>query len=142
MAAEKSGTRALIDENLCIGCTLCIQACPFDAIVGCAKHMHTVISAYCTSCELCVEPCPVDCIVMVPVAQALCKEADALAERRRELREARLEREKRERAARLASASSLPSASSPPSASSQPSAKQAAIAAAIARAKARLAGVR
>ncbi|MDV3239573.1 MAG: electron transport complex subunit RsxB [Gammaproteobacteria bacterium] len=60
---------AVIDENLCIGCTLCIQACPVDAILGAAKHMHTVIEQECTGCELCVEPCPVDCIHMVPVKQ-------------------------------------------------------------------------
>jgi len=58
---------AVIDEQLCIGCTLCIQACPVDAILGAAKHMHTVIEAECTGCELCVPPCPVDCIAMVPV---------------------------------------------------------------------------
>ncbi len=55
---------AVIDETLCIGCTLCIAACPVDAIVGANKRMHTVISTDCTSCELCVAPCPVDCIVM------------------------------------------------------------------------------
>lgn len=59
---------AVIDENICIGCTLCIQACPVDAILGAAKHMHTVIADECTGCDLCVEPCPVDCIDMVPVA--------------------------------------------------------------------------
>ncbi len=59
---------AVIDENLCIGCTLCIQACPVDAILGAAKHMHTVIASECTGCELCVAPCPVDCIHMVPIA--------------------------------------------------------------------------
>ena len=53
---------AVIDENTCIGCTLCIQACPVDAIVGAAKQMHTIIAAECTGCELCVPPCPVDCI--------------------------------------------------------------------------------
>lgn len=58
---------ALIREQDCIGCTLCIQACPVDAILGAAKQMHTVIAAECTGCELCVPPCPVDCIVMVPV---------------------------------------------------------------------------
>ncbi|MEJ2509407.1 MAG: electron transport complex subunit RsxB [Gammaproteobacteria bacterium] len=58
---------AVIDEQLCIGCTLCIQACPVDAILGAAKHMHTVIEVECTGCELCVPPCPVDCIAMVPV---------------------------------------------------------------------------
>lgn len=58
---------AVIDENTCIGCTLCIQACPVDAIVGAAKHMHTVIASECTGCKLCLPPCPVDCIAMIPV---------------------------------------------------------------------------
>ena len=62
---EKPKTLAVIDEDRCIGCTLCIQACPVDAILGAAKHMHTVIADECTGCELCVEPCPVDCIDMV-----------------------------------------------------------------------------
>jgi len=57
---------ALIDESSCIGCTLCIQACPVDAILGAAKQMHTVIREECTGCELCLPPCPVDCITMVP----------------------------------------------------------------------------
>jgi electron transport complex protein RnfB len=58
---------AVIDEQTCIGCTLCIQACPVDAIVGSAKQMHTVIASECTGCELCLPPCPVDCITMVPI---------------------------------------------------------------------------
>lgn len=53
-----------IDENWCIGCTLCIKACPTDAILGSNKLMHTVIEAYCTGCELCLPVCPVDCIVL------------------------------------------------------------------------------
>ncbi|TCO83384.1 electron transport complex protein RnfB [Plasticicumulans lactativorans] len=65
---EKPPQLAVIDETQCIGCTLCIQACPVDAIVGAAKHMHTVIAQECTGCELCVAPCPVDCIHMVPIA--------------------------------------------------------------------------
>lgn len=60
---------ARIDENKCIGCTLCIQACPVDAIVGAAKQMHTVIEQDCTGCELCVEPCPVDCIHMETIQE-------------------------------------------------------------------------
>lgn len=60
---------AFIDENTCIGCTLCIQACPVDAILGAAKHMHTIISSECTGCELCLAPCPVDCITMKPIAE-------------------------------------------------------------------------
>jgi electron transport complex protein RnfB len=60
-------TVALIREEECIGCTKCIQACPVDAIVGAAKHMHTVIIDECTGCDLCVDPCPVDCIDMVPI---------------------------------------------------------------------------
>ncbi|MCX7627094.1 MAG: electron transport complex subunit RsxB [Methylophilaceae bacterium] len=62
---------AVIDENLCIGCTLCIQACPVDAILGAAKQMHTVIASECTGCELCVAPCPVDCITMVPIPETV-----------------------------------------------------------------------
>ena len=62
---------AIIDEQICIGCTLCIQACPVDAIVGAAKQMHTIVAAECTGCELCLPPCPVDCIAMVPVEQTL-----------------------------------------------------------------------
>lgn len=60
---------AVIDENTCIGCTLCIQACPVDAILGAAKQMHTIISAECTGCELCLAPCPVDCITMEPLGE-------------------------------------------------------------------------
>jgi len=62
---------AEIDELNCIGCTLCIQACPVDAILGAPKQMHTVIAQECTGCELCVAPCPVDCIKMVPIPQAV-----------------------------------------------------------------------
>lgn len=62
---------AVIDEARCIGCTLCIQACPVDAILGAAKHMHTVIADECTGCELCVAPCPVDCIDMLETPQKL-----------------------------------------------------------------------
>ncbi len=62
---------AVIDEHNCIGCTLCLQACPVDAILGAAKHMHTVIESECTGCELCIAPCPVDCITMAPVKQDL-----------------------------------------------------------------------
>lgn len=61
---HKSKQIALIDEDICIGCVMCIKACPTDAILGTAKHMHTVIEQDCTGCELCIEPCPVDCIEM------------------------------------------------------------------------------
>jgi electron transport complex protein RnfB len=57
-----------IDENWCIGCTLCLDACPTDAIVGSNKRMHTVIEAYCTGCELCLPVCPVDCILVEPAS--------------------------------------------------------------------------
>lgn len=62
--AEGPRTVAVIDENWCIGCTLCIKACPTDAIVGSNKFMHTVIEPWCTGCELCVPVCPVDCIAL------------------------------------------------------------------------------
>jgi len=60
-------TVVLIDEQVCIGCTLCIQACPVDAILGAAKQMHTVIANECTGCDLCIPPCPVECIHVVPL---------------------------------------------------------------------------
>ena len=60
-----------IDEQVCIGCTLCIQACPVDAILGAAKQMHTIIKAECTGCDLCIPPCPVDCIHVVPVEETV-----------------------------------------------------------------------
>ena len=102
---------AVIDEQVCIGCTLCIQACPVDAIVGATKLMHTVISDECIGCELCVPPCPVDCISMIPVEPSATGWSDQSADedtRRRtdrarkrfEARNARLERLKSESAAR------------------------------------------
>ena len=68
-AEEKPKQVAIIDEQTCIGCTLCIQACPVDAIVGAAKQMHTIIAPLCTGCELCLPPCPVECIRMEPVGE-------------------------------------------------------------------------
>jgi len=105
---ERPRCVALIDEARCIGCALCIQACPVDAIVGAAKLMHTVVTGLCTGCDLCLAPCPVDCIEMVPAkaddsiwGRACADAARARYERRR----ARLERERRapsERAAHSA----------------------------------------
>ena len=59
---------AIVDENWCIGCTLCVQACPTDAILGSHKTMHTVIEPYCTGCALCIPACPVDCIELLNVS--------------------------------------------------------------------------
>ena len=61
-------TVAVIDEAWCIGCTLCLKVCPTDAILGSNKVMHTVIEAACTGCDLCLPVCPVDCIEMVPIS--------------------------------------------------------------------------
>lgn len=105
---EQPRAVARIDESLCIGCTLCIQACPVDAIAGAAKQMHTVIPDLCTGCDLCVPPCPVDCIDMVPVTGTRTgwdawsqAQADA-AQARYLARTARLVREREENDARLA----------------------------------------
>ena len=70
-AVEKPKAVAIIDENTCIGCTLCIQACPVDAIVGAAKQMHTIIAPLCTGCELCLPPCPVECISMEVITETV-----------------------------------------------------------------------
>ena len=117
---------ARIDEARCIGCALCIRACPVDAIVGASKFMHTVIAAQCTGCELCLAPCPVDCIELLPL-EAAWSAADAHAAKARyETRKARLARLAAGRRARGATVS-------PPAERAR---RKAVLAAAIARAKA------
>ncbi len=100
---EKPLTVAVIDERLCIGCTLCIQACPVDAIVGAPKLMHTVLATQCTGCDLCLPPCPMDCIAMVPVQPPRAwTQADADAARAAfGARNARLAHEQQQRDQRL-----------------------------------------
>jgi len=121
---------AVIDEARCIGCTLCIAACPVDAIVGARKQMHTVIEALCTGCDLCLPPCPVDCIDMVPaVDPAWDRERADAARNRYERRLARLGRDRAARAAARAQRSAT--------ARHGPEARRAAIEAALERARAR-----
>ncbi len=109
---ERERPVAVIDERACIGCTLCIQACPVDAIVGAAKQMHTIVPELCTGCDLCVAPCPVDCIAMVSVTpgetgwDAWSSSAAEAARERYHQRTARLIREKTENDARLAAKAS------------------------------------
>jgi H+/Na+-translocating ferredoxin:NAD+ oxidoreductase subunit B len=96
---------AVIDEARCIGCTLCIQACPVDAIVGARRLMHTVIAQACTGCELCIAPCPVDCIAIVVAADrdSQTRQAAANEARRRfAARNKRLARLREEALARKA----------------------------------------
>ena len=104
---ERPRPVALIDPKTCIGCTLCIQACPVDAIVGASKQMHVVLTEWCTGCDLCVPPCPVDCISMVSVTESrtgwdawTAEQAD-LSRSRYHRREDRLEREERDNNLRL-----------------------------------------
>jgi len=104
---ERPRPVALIDPKTCIGCTLCIQACPVDAIVGASKQMHVVLTEWCTGCDLCVPPCPVDCISMVSVTESrtgwdawTAEQAD-LSRARYQGREDRLEREERDNNLRL-----------------------------------------
>jgi electron transport complex protein RnfB len=117
--AEQPRHVALIEEARCIGCTLCIDACPVDAIIGARKQMHTMLTELCTGCELCLPPCPVDCIAMVPATGA-----DAVwDERRADAARDRYERRETRLARRRALAS--------------PQAKRAAVEAALARARAK-----
>jgi electron transport complex protein RnfB len=98
---------AFVDEDWCIGCTLCIAACPVDAIVGANKRMHTVIEAECTGCELCLPVCPVDCILLENVTgeatgwQAWSAPQAAHARQRYAQRSLRLAREADEQEQRL-----------------------------------------
>ena len=127
----KAPAVALIEEAWCIGCTLCIQACPVDAIAGAANVMHTVIAAECTGCELCIAPCPVDCIQMVAVARPVARDA----------RTARAMHAKRRYLARQLRLAHSKQRTKPPrsaTAATQDDRKQAAVARAVARARARI----
>ena len=105
---ERPRPVAFIDPKTCISCTLCIQACPVDAIVGASKQMHVVLSDWCTGCDLCIPPCPVDCITMINITDtktgwdAWSPELAQLARSRYEARDTRLDREQRDNDERLA----------------------------------------
>ena len=139
---EKPLTVAVIDESLCIGCTLCIQACPVDCIVGAPTRMHSVIASECTGCDLCLAPCPMDCIAMVPVQPPRAwTRSDASAARRRHVErnarrateQARTERRLAEKAvAKLAEIDARDDLSA-----EQVSQKKSVVEAALARARAR-----
>ncbi|HEY0819522.1 MAG TPA: electron transport complex subunit RsxB [Rhizobacter sp.] len=135
---------AVIDEAWCIGCTLCLKACPVDAIVGGAKRMHTVIDPLCTGCELCIPVCPVDCISLVNASgeatgwQAWSTPQADEAKERYAFHRLRLQRDAEERSARLAARAQAQLAGEPaPEAPTAPDAKQARIAEAMARARRR-----
>ena len=128
---------AVIDEAWCIGCTLCIKACPADCIVGSAKAMHVVVASQCTGCELCVPACPVDCISMPEVTMATGwsawsqPQADEARERFA-FRQLRRHRDAEESDARIAAKPKAADAES-----AQHAAKRAAIETAVARSRAR-----
>ncbi len=114
----KPAAVAVIDEARCIGCTLCIAACPVDAISGAQGLMHTVIARYCIGCDLCVPPCPVDCIEML-ASTLEWTDADKMAAKQRA----------RRRKSRLATQRAIPP--------SLPGERRASVSAAIARVKAK-----
>jgi len=118
---------AQIDEAACIGCTLCIAACPVDAIVGAARRMHGVLPSLCTGCGLCAPPCPVDCIAFVPSRHPWTATDDEAASAREAARRIRLVRNERlsARVAPLVAGDAVGEA------------RQARVAAALARARAR-----
>jgi len=119
---------AVIDEAACIGCTLCIDACPVDAILGAQKRMHAVLPSLCSGCGLCVAPCPVDCIVLRPADRAWTDDDAVAAKSRHAARTSRLARNERV-AARTATIA--------PGADDAAARRQVAVAAALARARAR-----
>ena len=149
--AEGPRSVAFINEDWCIGCTLCVSACPTDAIIGSAKRMHTVIEAYCTGCELCLPVCPVDCILLESASgdtSGWSAWPVALAHQARERYQARTERQSRADAAGLAPAASWPQPDTAAEATKDElptkadaagaaDARQAAIEAAMARARSR-----
>jgi len=105
---ERPRPVAFIDSQKCIGCTLCIQACPVDAIIGASKQMHVVLTEWCTGCDLCIPPCPVDCISMVDVTgnstgwDAWSQDLANISRKRYHDRANRLDREQRDNDERLA----------------------------------------
>ena len=129
---------ARIDETHCIGCTLCIQACPVDAIVGANKRMHTVLADWCTGCDLCVAPCPVDCIDMVPAGRGWTAEDADISRQRHRGHQARLARLAADNARLMAA--EIPDAPAPrdtAAAEQDEDRKRSAIESALARARAR-----
>jgi len=123
---ERPRPVAFIDENLCIGCTLCMQACPVDAIVGAPKQMHTMVAELCTGCDLCVPPCPVDCIAMIPVTgdktgwDAWSEQQANDARERHDTRRARLAAEREAAEARAAARRAAAAATGSSAASEAP----------------------
>ena len=149
--AEAPRTVAVIDEAWCIGCTLCLKACPTDAILGIHKRMHTVVEPYCTGCELCVPVCPVDCIGLENVTgqatgwAAWSQPQADLALVRYQDRKQRLAREEVEHQERLqrkaqAKLDDLPAQTHGAEETEEAQRKRAIIEAALARARARRAG--
>lgn len=132
---------ARVDEAHCIGCTLCIRACPVDAIVGANKRMHTVVPDLCTGCDLCVAPCPVDCIDMVPADRAWTAADAEQARSRHQHRAARQQRAAAVNAGLMAEPEAPAVVSAAPD-EDEAARKRDAIASALARARARRDGVR
>jgi len=130
---------AAIDPASCIGCTLCIQACPVSAIVGAIRRMHVVVDDECTGCELCVAPCPVDCIAMVAVDRGRTWSDDDAAAARSRHRARELRRLSGRPDGASAGGATEPRIVSRPLADAE-ARKQAVVAAALARARQRQAG--
>lgn len=129
---------AFVEEAFCIGCTLCIQACPVDAIVGAPRRMHTVVADLCTGCGLCVPPCPVDCIRMDAAPFVWNEERAGAAKARYEARKLRLQDR---RAGHTQSPAAYSDIAQPPRETEVPlddrqTKRKAIVAAAVARAKA------